>query len=97
MRPKKSLCIAALVLMVMSLALVSLDFVLSPGETSHKPGQCPVCSWAHHLASSVAPCIVVWTEDATRCWTPPDRISLVVTESFFECFSARAPPLSSMA
>jgi hypothetical protein len=89
-------CIGALVLLVASLLLVALDPILLPG-VDHQAGNCPICSWAVGLASSVVPEAVSGIELVFGFWVSPDSPPAVVHQSASGLFQARAPPTQQAA
>lgn len=91
MRPHKLLCVAALVLLVASLFLVATDGLAGP-VAKHRPGNCPVCTWASSLAVAQIPACVTWVESTVLCWRPRESAHTVYEEVFHRPFSARAPP-----
>ncbi len=91
MRSQRIFCIAALVLMVTSLLAVALDQVIFPGE-DHRPGNCPICSWANSLASSMLPALVVLIEVTARSWMAQEPPSTFCDQTPSRLFLARGPP-----
>jgi hypothetical protein len=91
MRAQKVVRIAALVLMAASLIAVALDETIFPGA-DHRPGNCPVCSWANSLSSSVVPVLVRPVESTPRSWMAQDPSPVFCNESPHRAFAARAPP-----
>jgi hypothetical protein len=92
MRAQRVFCIAALALMAASLVIVALDEAVFPG-VDHRPGTCPICSWATSLASSVLPALVIPIEAALRWWMPPEPSSVFCEQLPRRLFFARGPPL----
>lgn len=91
MHRHREYCIAALVLMAASLLMVALDRVVLP-QVEHKPGSCPICSWANSLASAAVPPVVIWVVETHHCWTPNERPYVVCAACPSRPFFARGPP-----
>jgi hypothetical protein len=91
MRAHKIVCIAALVILAVGLLAVALDDFILPG-VDHRPSNCPICSWANSLASSVLPALVLPIEVTGCSWPPLEPPSVFADEPFCALFSARAPP-----
>ena len=91
MRAQKVFCFVALVLMAASLVAVALDrSVFSPVD--HRPGDCPICSWASSLSSSVVPVLVLPIESTAHSWTAQESPPISCAEPLYRAFAARAPP-----
>lgn len=96
MRLHKVFCIAALLLIVASLLLVATDGLSTHG-TQHRPGSCPVCTWASCLAVAEVPPVVTWIQSTVPCWTPREPIYIFCEEFLCRPFSARSPPGADQA
>jgi len=91
MRAQKVFCFVALVLMAASLVAVALDQGV-PSRVDHRPGNCPICSWASSLSSSVVPIPVLPIESTAHSWTPQEPPPISWTGPPHRAFAARAPP-----
>jgi hypothetical protein len=88
---RRLFCIAALVILIVSLVLVATDGLVVSG-VKHGPDNCPICHWARCLAMSDLPEVILWIEQAEVCWPRRETVSIFCAEFFARPFSARSPP-----
>jgi hypothetical protein len=92
MQPQRLLCIVALLLLAASLVLVAADPILFP-DTEHKPGECPICSWASCLATSLLPAVVLLIGHlSVSRWVLHAPARVWYAAFSHRPFSARSPP-----
>jgi hypothetical protein len=92
MRHKRLFCIATLVLIAATLAVIAADDFILP-YAHHEPATCPICAVAQCLTTAQLPSPLIWVEPTTVHWLPCESVCISLMECVSRLFSARAPPI----